>query len=323
MFVGNVLSRREVADTIYWRNRHGVNSARMAMTYRHPAGLKARVKVEFGDGRAKLKDGYIRLDLLDNMKLQAGRFKRQMSNIALTSRWDLPSIERGLLSTLDNAGLPFSGGRGDGAMLRYELPLATKVRLSASLFRAEIGSTVVIDPRDHLAEDYYLRASVEPIAELQLASSLAFIGYLDSPGDATSFDHAPMLSLEATYFGKHLRAWAEAFYGRSTVVSLRNAKIDGEFAAARVLVAPRFRPGTPRRLVPFVGASYLDPARNTSTALNSQDDSNFEGQVGVNLAFTKIWRLQLEVAHTLAQGDFSLATDGTVFRIQLGANFED
>ena len=82
-------------------------------------------------------------------------------------------------------------------------------------------------------------------------------------------------------------------------------------------MAPRFRTGTPRRLIPFVGASYLDPRRDDA------EDSSVEVQGGVNLAFTKIWRLQLEVTNNFAQEDYSPAIDGTGFRIQLGTYFKE
>jgi hypothetical protein len=279
-------------------------------------GLKAEVEVELS-GKPRLKDGYLRLDVIDGLRVQAGRFKRQMSTISLDSRWDLPSVERGLLSTLDIEGLPFSGGRGNGAMLSYRLPIPIKTKVSASFFTSKLGSGVVLDPRDHLTDDTYFRATVEPIDGLELASSLAFIGYLDTIGDPQSFDHAPMASLELSYKGKLLDAWVEGFYGRSMVFSIRDAQIDGRFLAARALVSPRFDVGTPRWLIPFVGASYLDPRTS------SGEDANSELQTGASLAFTKIWRLQFELSQSFAQGDFSPAIAGTAFRIQLGARFKD
>jgi hypothetical protein len=82
-------------------------------------------------------------------------------------------------------------------------------------------------------------------------------------------------------------------------------------------VAAHLRPGTPRRLQPFAGISYFDPRQDES------DNANTEVQGGMSLAFTKIWRLQFEVAHVLAEGSASSATTGTAFRVQLGARFKD
>ncbi len=91
----------------------------------------------------------------------------------------------------------------------------------------------------------------------------------------------------------------------------------GRFWAVRSIIAPRFKPGTPRRLVPYLGISLYDPRSSDS------DDSNSEGQVGVTLGFSKIWRLQFELSHVIAEGNASSAIEGTAFRIQLGAKFKE
>ena len=53
------------------------------------------------------------------------------------------------------------------------------------------------------------------------------------------------------------------------------------------------------------------------------DDANTEFQAGLNLAFAKTWRLQLELSQSLAEGTSSSAIESTVFRIQLGARFKE
>jgi len=44
---------------------------------------------------------------------------------------------------------------------------------------------------------------------------------------------------------------------------------------------------------------------------------------GVNVAFSRHWRLQLEGAQRVAQGGASPVADTTLFRIQLGAAFAE
>jgi hypothetical protein len=44
---------------------------------------------------------------------------------------------------------------------------------------------------------------------------------------------------------------------------------------------------------------------------------------GVNVAFSRHWRLQLEVAQRVAEGAASPVADSTLFRIQLGAAFAE
>jgi hypothetical protein len=71
------------------------------------------------------------------------------------------------------------------------------------------------------------------------------------------------------------------------------------------------------RLEPFAGASVLEPTGDVD------GDRISELVGGVNLAFSKYWRLQLEVAHRIAEGAASIVADSTLVRIQLGASFEE
>ncbi len=319
VFVGDTLIRRKVAGDIFWRNEQAVQSARVGLKYDHPEGLRVVIKSELSQGELDLKDGYIRLSFLSDFRLQAGRFKKPISSMALTSRWDLPSIERGLLDSVlvEGQSLPVAGGRGDGFMVDYRAPfLPGKSGLSVALLQNELGiGDVTLNAKEDFAQDPYLRLYVEPTKGLQLASSLALIGYL-SEGDRDSFRHAPVGSLEVQYKGPWLLAWVEGLAGKSMFARV-DGSTSGSFWGARVLLAPRFKPGIPRRLEPFVGASAFDP-RTTDP-----DNANYEVQGGVNFAFAKEWRLQVEVSRVAAEGISSSATPSTAFRIQLGARFKE
>ncbi len=319
VFVGNTTTRQRLGGQTFWRSKQSVGSARLGLRYTHKSGARAVIKFEFEDDEAELKDGYIRLQPLSSMRIMAGQFKRPISAIGLASRWDLPAIERGLLDSVRVEGqkLPFVGGRDPGLFLQYTPKFRAKPKLSASVFQNDLGKgTSSLDASEHFAQDVYLRASLEPVEDLELASVFALFGYLGQTGDPDSFTHAPVGSLEVSYQPKWLRLWAEAFAGKS-MFAKADGSTTGNFLGARALVAPNLRTGTPRRLQPFVGLSYFDPRQNES------DDANTELQGGLNLAFAKIWRLQLEVAHVLAEGSASSATTGTAFRVQLGARFKD
>ena len=248
LFVGDLLTRQRIAGETFWRNRQTVNSARLGLRYRRPEdSLKAVIKLEVEGGNAKLRDGYLSLGASEGLAVQAGRFKRQMSGIALASKWDLPSIERGLLGTLEVEGqeLPFSGGRGDGLMLGYQAEARGKPAVSVSLFQNQLGyGAGSLDAKEHFAQDAYLRVSAEPVEGLQLASSLAFIGYLKTVGDSDSFKHAPVGSLELSYKAGWLRIWAEGFAGKSMFAKLDGTS-SGRFWAARSLIALNLKPSVP------------------------------------------------------------------------------
>lgn len=319
LFVGDTLTRQRIAGETFWRNRQAVNSARVTLAYKHSDDLKAVIKLEFEDGDPELRDAYIRLSPVKGLRLQAGRFKRQISAIGLASRWELPIIERGLLNSLEveEQELPFVGGRGTGVMVRYKIPIVTKPTLTASMYQNRLGKgQVSLDASEHFAQDVYLRASFEPIEDLDVASTMAFIGYLSTTGEPESFKHAPVVSLEATYVSKFVRIWLEGFTGRSLFAQV-DGSTGGRFVAARGLVAPRLRPGTPRRLEPYIGASYFDPRHAEN------QDSNTEILGGVNFAFSKVWRLQLELSYLTNEGSASSAAEGAAFRLQLGARFKD
>lgn len=318
VFARNTLTRQRLGGQTFWRNQQQVASARAGMRYRHKSGAQAVIKIEFEDDEPELKDGYIRLVPLSTLHVFVGRFKRPMSGIGLAGRWDLPSVERGLLdSRIEGQKLPFVGGRGNGAVVQYKAPVAAKLRLSAGLFQNSLGTgSSSLDAADHFAQDVYLRASVEPVEDLQLASSFGLFGYLGEVGDPDSFSHAPVGSVEVVYDPSWLRLWAEGFTGKS-MFAKADGSTSGNFLGARILVAPNLRTGVPRRLQPFAGLSYFDPR------FSENEDANTEVQGGVNLAFSKIWRLQLELTHSFAQGIASSAIEGTAFRVQLGARFKE
>jgi len=319
VFVGSETTRQRLAGQTFWRSKQSVGSARLGLRYTHKSGARAVIKFEFEDDEAELKDGYIRLSPLPSMRVMAGRFKRPISAIGLASRWDLPTIERGLLDSVRVEGqdLPFVGGRDSGLLVQYAPDLNVNLRVSASVFQNSLGTgSSSLDSSEHFAQDVYLRASLEPTKDLELASVFALFGTLEQTGDPDSFTHAPVGSFEVSYQPSWLRLWAEAFAGKS-MFAKPDGSTSGNFIGARALVAAHLRTGTPRRLQPFAGVSYFDPRQN------EPDNANTEVQGGVNLAFTKIWRLQFEVAHVLAEGSASSATTGTAFRVQLGARFKD
>lgn len=315
LFVRDTLAKTESGA---WSNQQGVDSARVGLKYEHPQGVRAVIKIEAGSGKAELKDGYLRLDHDKGFRLQAGRFKKPISGMALASKWDLPSIERGILSSLsaDGLDLPFAGGRADGVLLRYQLPLAFKSSLSLSGFQNDLHQ-VAPGSKDRYGQDLYLRASVKPARGLEFSSSFAMLGHVSDPDPDPSqsqVEYAKIGSLEVSYEQRWLQVWLEGFAGQSLFPRVVGQPTSGNFLAARGLVAPRFRPAVPRRLRPYVGASFFDP--------RGGEDSNTEIQGGVSLEFSKIWRVQLEASKVFAKGTLA-AAERTEIRLQLGARFKE
>ena len=68
---------------------------------------------------------------------------------------------------------------------------------------------------------------------------------------------------------------------------------------------------------PYIGTSIFDPK------FRQGDNENTEIFGGVNLAFSKRWRVQMETAHVISAGSDAFEIQTTAFRIQLGARFKE
>ena len=318
VFVRDTLSRVSAGDTSVARHERAIDQARAAVDYRKKR-LRLSLEVDFSDGDADLKDTFIRLGIIDELKVTAGRFKRPMSFIGLESKWRLAAVERGLLSELrqDDRELPFAGGRGDGVMVELELdhaPLEPSFTV-ASLQTPTAAGFGSLDPRDDLTQDLFARAEVE-LGDVHLAAAYGLVGYLSQLTSPDSFEHRSVGSLEVHLRHKRIRAWLEGFTGQSIMYRL-DGTLAGSFQAARMLVAPRFKRPWPglRLLEPYVGGSLLEPSSR------ADQDRVAEAVLGTSLGFTKTWRVQVELAQRAAQDNAPVA-DSTLFRVQLGASFE-
>lgn len=318
LFVRDTFTRIEAGDDDVVSHVRGLDLARLFLTHDRKR-LRVAFEVDFADGDADLKDTYIRLEPTDLVRVAVGRFKVPMSYLGLTSRWKLPSTERGILSelTAQDRDLPFAGTRGDGISLEVRPPVPLDPRVTIAVFQNPLASAETpLDPREELTQDVYGRASFEPVRGLSVATAFALVGYQEELGVIDSHAEFPMMSLEVELDTEHLRVWAEGFAGESSFTQ-PDGSVTGSFAAARVLVAGRFGPSVLHHLEPFAGASVLDPTNDVS------NDRISEVTGGLNVAFSKYWRIQMEVAHRLAEGAASLMADGTVVRMQLGATFAE
>ena len=320
LFVRDTVTHIEAGGEDVVSHSRALDLARVFLTYDRKR-LRVAFEVDFADGDADLKDSYIRLQPMDPLRIQVGRFKVPMSVLGLTSRWKLPSTERGILSDLEvqERDLPFAGERADGISVELRPALPLEPRFTLAGFQSPYASAATpLDPREELTQDLYGRASVEPIRGLEIASSVALIGYPEEPGSVGTRAEFPMGSLEVELDAARARIWAEGFTGESFFPQA-DGEVGGRFVAARVLAAFPFPlPALDLwRLEPFAGASVLDPSSQV------ENDGVSEIMAGVNLAFSKHWRLQLDAAHRIAAGSAAPISDGTVFRLQLGATFAE
>jgi hypothetical protein len=318
VFVRDTVSRIDVGEAV-WRHERAIDQARVSAVYERKR-LRLAVEVDFAGDDATLKDTYIRVRPVKALRIQAGRFKAPVSFLGLESKWRLPSIERGLLSELelDDRDLPFAGARGEGLSIELRPPLPLAPRVTAALFQSPLASGLTpVDPSEEVTQDLYLRLEIEPLADLHLAASFGLVGYDEQLGQADSFRHLALASLELAAEMRHLRAWLELFAGQSFAYQ-PDGSFSGSFVAGRALVSPRLRKVAGMyRLEPYAGASLFDPTDDVD------GDRVSELVGGVNLAFSRHWRVQLEVAERIAEGLASPVADSTLVRLQLGASFAE
>lgn len=323
-----------VRDTIRsqsWTSELGIASARMGIKYRDRVhDLQAEVEAELAGGRAEIRDAYVRIQATPLLRVQAGRSKRPISAISLTSRWDLPVIERGSINdfqlfnelTGEPDELPL-GGRTTGVQVQVrdkDLPLEPE--LTVGIFRSavheqlrEAGATPgrrPIELSDGFPEDIFSRLEIEPLPWMKAAASFAWVGQLGTAGNADTFRHDVIAGLDVVVERGPLRLWAEGFMGQSPFHLASDRQARGRFVAVRSIVAARL-PVRTIYVEPYITGQRLDIRSDLD------EDVILQGGGGVNLGLGDAWKLQLGVDH-LDVGS-RLYGAGTLYLAQIGAAF--
>ncbi len=330
-----------VRDTIVqegWENRLAITSARLGANYRDRArGLRGEVDIELSEGKAEIRDAYIGVRAGRKVYVQAGRFKRPISAIAMTSRWDLPVIERGYVNDLalpnERSGepdvLPLSGRViGVSARLR-DRSLPAKPTLTVGVFRspvhAQVATSVGFGNREPVGwgqgfpEDLYSRLQVEPIKGVEVGVSFGWLRQLEIAGTRDSFRHGYVSGVDLVIDepfgdGVPVQAWLEGFVGDSPFHFAPTLEAQGRFMAARAIVAVRLRLAPGLILEPYVTGQILDASGELD------EDRITQGGGGINVKIAKSWRIQTAVDHASVDRRF-LYDSSTQLLVQLGAVF--
>jgi hypothetical protein len=321
---GRVFVRNTVSSD-GWTNQLDLASVRAGVVYRDRAyNLRVEVEAELRGRNAEVRDAYLRLDPSKHLRVQAGRFKRPISAIALTSRWDLPVIERGYLNDLSVAAfppepdeLPLSGRFIGATTTLRDTGLPGRPELIIGVFRSSVHDQLArgaLDWSKQFPEDVFSRLEVEPLPGFRLATSLAWVGQLDTVGDPSTFRHGFVSSLDAVVEAGPLRAWFEVFTGTSSLHLTADGTAQGRFQAARAIVSGRLPVTDTIYVEPHVTGQYLDGSSELD------DDRIIQGGGGINLGVGEGWRLQTAVDH--ASVDRLLLAEGTtLFQVQLATVF--
>jgi len=317
VYVRDTLTGVDVAGDTIWLEDRTLDSARTFLSFRPNKRTRMDLEVDFAGDQAELKDTFIRYRLLPFLDVAAGRFKRPVSFLGLSSSWDLPRIDRGLLSELriDTRRLLFAGGRGDGISLAVELPGALRPELTLTVQESDLAGDLGLEVTE-VNQDAFARAAIEPLDGLHLAVAGGLVGTLRERGDPESYRHRPFGTLEGFFEHDRLRVWLEGMAGLNANTYVGVDQI-GRFAAVQSLIAPRFEPGGPLRTIePYAAFGWYEPSHRQA------GDQLTEVTGGVALWISGKLRLQLEGGRRFAQGAAAPSADATIVRIQLGAAFK-
>ena len=318
VYVRDTLIGLDIAGDTTWLEDRTIDNARVFLKFRPNKRTRMDIEVDFAGDQAELKDTFIRYDLTPSLDVTAGRFKRPVSFIGLSSTWDLPRIDRGLLSELrvDDARLLFAGGREEGVALTIELPGAATPELTLAVLESSLAEDLGLEVTEG-TQDLFARAEIEPTTGLHIALAGGWVGSLGMLGDPDSYRHRPFGTVEGFFESERLRVWLEGMAGLNATTFVDDRQI-GRFFAAQALIAPRLeRAGALRAIEPFAAFGWYEPSH-----LEAGDQlTELTGGVALWISGKKL-RLQLEGGRRLAQGDESPSADATILRVQLGAAFD-
>lgn len=238
-----------------------------------------------------MRDVYLRLRPIQELRIYGGRFKAPFMQRSLESSWDLPRIGRGLVEDylVEEHQL---GGRRMGVMVEGKFKKLNALRISGGLFQ---GAEDLDGNR--VGEDAAARISVRPFRALTVAAS----GY-------------------ATEIGSGLGAGRFAGGGDATV-DLGAFSLTGEALVGRLAVG-RFTSQTALARYDFaLGSGWvIQPTVSLEGLQLRGEETGFAwgGAVGLNAILDDRVRLQVQTQRMQQPGDERPANDVAV---QVGARF--
>lgn len=215
-----------------------------------------------------LKDAFLAVRAR-RFEVRAGQFKPPISPVQMASRWELPSVDRGLLDDVlvDAFGV---AGRRAGLQLRWDQRKGPLVA-TAGIFRASNlrGDRIGDESFDNPAAGWDAMKATGRLAyakkRLELGAAFDLRPVEPVPGEGRRRLWTGAVDATWSRKGRGPRAWAEAYAGRSWQDSDAFDGRDATFLAARAIAGWRLRgrdarTGGPRISVePYLSGSVLDP----------------------------------------------------------------
>lgn len=285
---GRVFARASADERDEYARALSVPSARVGVNTEFQY-VEAEVSADLSS-KTILKDAFVRLaDGHKRLRLYAGQFKAPFLARELESTWDLPLLERGLVTDYltDTNQL---GGRRLGLMGEVKLKDAWNLKLSGGMFaggKDELGNRT--------SEDASARVTVRPFKALTVGAST----YLTQVTEGTK-NYA--LATDGTLHLGGLALTGEAVTGHLGL---------GPFTAQLGLASYLLKLDKNWALQPLAGAEALQLRGDVA-------GRGWSAVGGVNVLFLDAFKAQLQAERALRPGD---ETPGTEFSLQLATRF--
>ncbi len=324
---------RETTDGVS-RTDVDAENLRLELRWRPARWLRGVLEADAADD-PRLKDAFLAVRA-GRYEVRAGQFKPPISPVQMASRWDLPSVDRGLLDDVLVEAFGVAGRRA-GVQLRWNQrkgPLSA----TAGVFRASNlrGDRIGDESFDNPAKDWEALKATGRLAyskkRLELGAAFDVRPVEPVPGEGRR--RLWTGAVDATWSRKDggPRAWAEAYVGRSWQDADAFDGRDATFLAGRAIAGWRFggreapSGGLRGSAEPFLSGSLFDPDASVRA------DLLWELGGGIHLGALGHLRLTLEARRRagsrntpLSLGLFAAGTrpdaPGTRLAAQLGAAF--
>lgn len=328
---GRVVVREQLASEADapWTSKLGLDDVRLGATYTPNKRLAIDVELGATADSVSLKNAAIELRLAKGWELRAGRFRNPFSGVNGTSRWKLPTIDRGLQQDLLDDGMGVMGRR-NGAQVTWKPDCACKPEVTLGAFQGLTGggSNKGLLSDDQGALDVILRGEISPVGKaLRLGASGSSRVALKNAAEGRSRYWAGGLDAVVTTAAGPgtLRAWVDGTVGTTHLDATPMTTKTPVFVAGRAIVAWRHggAESGDRYVEPFASATVTD------VNLDNADDLVTEYAGGVNLGLWTQWRLQLqadvrdvgELVPAAIAGGISAPASRVAVTAQLGAAF--
>lgn len=272
-----------------WTRAFALQRAKLGFSVRWGDVLRADIEPDFGGGAVGVRDAFLEIQPTRAFDVRIGRQKSPHGYLDHLSRWELPSLGRGLWNDVLVDRLGF-GGRQVAVLPRLRLK---DVPLKPWVVAGVLGDLASDDGADAAAA---VGVKLSKGLDLQAswhhrAGALVGGGHGNAAALALAYDRGPLFVLIEGSLGEARRLRQDG----------RAADHDAAFVAARARVAVRLELVEHVSLEPVLGGELLDPE------LTAGSDLGFEILGGASVRWYDLLRVGAEASAQLGQARFVVA----------------